>query len=276
MDEFQNLDVKIPNCVLVEGISDEDDKEEVFDFLKQYGKITKTEIISEVDSEFEGQFVVEFSSGTAVAELRSILPYSFKSAEKSDTFFIYELAVVYAEHLARNKTHSYLLDLQKLAKHSGMDLAEVLKSTMTQIGQSVDELHSAAKMEDPDEKSEVTAATMTKEPTSSTATDPIVPRLRKQLTDVQRQLAKLTSTTTQPRITSQPKVTHSKQGVKGGNIVTSQQSPPVQVKPGYCFRCGENGHIKPQCNNEPNPALVARKRKQFAQRQQNVFQKKLN
>ncbi|XP_027866831.1 uncharacterized protein LOC114140802 isoform X1 [Xiphophorus couchianus] len=202
MDEFQNLDVKIPNSVLVEGISGEDDKEEVFDFLKQYGKITKTEIISEADSEFEGQLVVEFSSGTVVAELRSILPYAFKSAEKSDTFFISELAVVYAEHVARNKTNSYLLELQKLAKHSGVNFAEVLKSTMTQIGQSVAELHSAAKMEDPDEKSEVTAAsadpTMKKEPTLSTTADPKVPRLRSEQQSTSRQKPSLHDGDIQP------------------------------------------------------------------------------
>ncbi|KAM9741694.1 uncharacterized protein ACNS7B_012695 isoform 3-T11 [Menidia menidia] len=86
----------------------------------------------------------------------------------------------------------------KLAKHSGMDLAEVLKSTMTQIGQSVDELHSAAKMEDPDEKSEVTAATMTKEPTSSTATDPIVPRLRSEQQPTSRQKPSLHDSDIQP------------------------------------------------------------------------------
>ncbi|XP_023191355.1 peroxisomal trans-2-enoyl-CoA reductase isoform X6 [Xiphophorus maculatus] len=202
MDEFQKLDVKIPNSVLVEGISDEDGKEEVFDFLKQYGKITKTEIISEADSEFEGQFVVEFSSGTAVAELRSILPYSFKSSEKSDTFFISELAVVYAEHVSQSKTHSYLFELQKLAKLSGMDFAEVLKSTMTQIGQSVAELHSAAKMEDPDEKSEVMAAaadpTMKEEPTLSTATDPTVSRQRLEQQPTSRQRPSLHDDDIQP------------------------------------------------------------------------------
>ncbi|XP_037831365.1 uncharacterized protein LOC119616983 isoform X4 [Kryptolebias marmoratus] len=202
MDEFQKLDVKIPNSVLVEGISDEDSKEEVFDFLKQYGKITKTEIISEADSEFEGQLVVEFSSGTAVAELRSILPYSFKSSEKSDTFFISELAVVYAEHVSQSKTHSYLFELQKLAKLSGMDFAEVLKSTMTQIGQSVAELHSAAKMEDPDEKSEVMAAsadpTMKEEPTLSTAPDPTVSRQRLEQQPTSRQRPSLHDDDIQP------------------------------------------------------------------------------
>lgn len=38
-------------------------------------------------------------------------------------------------------------------------------------------------------------------------------------------------------------------------------------RPWYCFRCGEDGHIKPQCESEPNPSLVAEKRKQLREKQ---------
>lgn len=38
-------------------------------------------------------------------------------------------------------------------------------------------------------------------------------------------------------------------------------------KPWYCFQRGEDGHIKPNCENEPNTALVAEKRKLFKEKQ---------
>ncbi|RXN14872.1 zinc finger CCHC domain-containing 12-like protein [Labeo rohita] len=38
-------------------------------------------------------------------------------------------------------------------------------------------------------------------------------------------------------------------------------------KPWYCFRCGEDGHIKPQCEAEPNPSLVASKREPLREKQ---------
>uniref|UniRef100_A0A672QH40 ribonuclease H n=1 Tax=Sinocyclocheilus grahami TaxID=75366 RepID=A0A672QH40_SINGR len=74
-------------------------------------------------------------------------------------------------------------------------------------------------------------------------------------------------TASQSKTSSIPKTlshTHSKSQTRA----TKQQShrptnaPP---KPGYCFRCGEDGHIRPQCENEPNPTLVARKKKVYQQ-----------
>lgn len=38
-------------------------------------------------------------------------------------------------------------------------------------------------------------------------------------------------------------------------------------RPWYCFHCGEDGHIAPNCEDEPNPALVEEKRHQCKERQ---------
>lgn len=72
MDEFQRLAVKIPNSVLVESISDTDSK---------IVKLLDAKLFMR-ESEFDGQVVVEFSSGVALTELCSILLYSLYSSEK--------------------------------------------------------------------------------------------------------------------------------------------------------------------------------------------------
>lgn len=47
----------------------------------------------------------------------------------------------------------------------------------------------------------------------------------------------------------------------------AEQKPPFRPKPGYCFQCGENGHVALVCENNPNPSLVTEKRKQLKERQ---------
>lgn len=47
--------------------------------------------------------------------------------------------------------------------------------------------------------------------------------------------------------------------------VSSSTSRP---RPGYCFNCGEEGHMSTGCTNSANPSLVQQKRKQLQQRQQ--------
>uniref|UniRef100_A0A8C6TK85 CCHC-type domain-containing protein n=1 Tax=Neogobius melanostomus TaxID=47308 RepID=A0A8C6TK85_9GOBI len=43
--------------------------------------------------------------------------------------------------------------------------------------------------------------------------------------------------------------------------LSSDQRPDIhssnRPKPWYCFKCGEDGHIKPQCENEPNSHLIS-------------------
>lgn len=137
MDVFLNLGIKIPNAVLVEGIT-ESVGDEAVDFLNQYGSIRDTYSISLKGSDFDGALVVEFINGEAMEVLRPILPYTLTAAK--ETLYLSELSAVSMNHFAKAKTKSYLSDLKDLAKLTGVDYTEVLKSMMTQIGLSVTEL----------------------------------------------------------------------------------------------------------------------------------------
>lgn len=101
--------------------------------------------------------------------------------------------------------------------------------------------------------------------------------LKRQIANLQSQLTRITqkdgskkqtkqaaprSATTQPPVdtpTSQKTQSHS------SNAKTNTSKRP---KPWYCFRCGEDGHIKLQCESEPNPTLASSKRKQLIKKQQ--------
>lgn len=137
MDVFLKRGIKIPNAVLVEGIT-ESVGDEAVDFLKQYGSISNTYLVSAKESDFDGTLVVEYTNGEAIEALRPILPYTL-TADK-ETLYLSELSAVSTDHFARTKTKSYLSDLKDLAKLTGVDYVDVLKSMMTQIGLSVTEL----------------------------------------------------------------------------------------------------------------------------------------
>ncbi|XP_035990161.1 uncharacterized protein LOC118561989 [Fundulus heteroclitus] len=154
MDVFLKYGIKIPNSVLVEGISVSPSNDEVFEFLNQYGKINRSEIISEPDSEFDETLVVEFCSGTALEALRPVLPHTLLSKDQT-SFCILDLPTVCTAHVAKNKTMTYLSELQEVAKLTGMDYSEVLKAMMTQIGLSIAAIKPAAQVKEQPTDAEV-------------------------------------------------------------------------------------------------------------------------
>lgn len=79
MEIFENIGIKIPNAVLVDGAV-EHHSAEVTDFLEQYGDVNRQEHIHSNSSEFHRMLVFEYLSGLSLAKLSSLLPYTFVSA----------------------------------------------------------------------------------------------------------------------------------------------------------------------------------------------------
>ncbi len=63
--------------------------------------------------------------------------------------------------------------------------------------------------------------------------------------------------------TSQPKQTRQEEN----KSVSSDGFTSARPRPGYCFRCGEDGHIAVNCENESNPSKVESKRHQLREKQ---------
>lgn len=94
--------------------------------------------------------------------------------------------------------------------------------------------------------------------------------LHKQIADLRTQIAQLKADKTDKRPNKPQKeqrkkpITQTKEEPKEIQQITAVLPKP---KPGYCFRCGEDGHIVSSCSNDPNPALVAAKRNALKQKQ---------
>lgn len=80
---IQTSGVKIPNSVLVSGLIDTEADEDLYDFLKQYGSIQRKIPIDLPQSEPGLQVIIEFTYGTALQSLSSILPYKLASKTQS-------------------------------------------------------------------------------------------------------------------------------------------------------------------------------------------------
>lgn len=66
MDVVLKENLKIPYCVLISGLTGTSDDDDILEFLQKYGSILRTVQITDDQSLFCGQTVVEFEHGSAI------------------------------------------------------------------------------------------------------------------------------------------------------------------------------------------------------------------
>lgn len=172
MDFIQKSGVKIPNAVIISGVTQVDSQdEEVIDFLKHYGKIERCFSINDSLSKFHQNLIVEYFSGSAIEGLEPHLPYKYTA--HNDPTVVYEISTlssVYAAQVGSNVTKTYLAELKELAKQSGKDYGEVLKQIMSQIGEDVEAIQPRIESS-PHTHAETTTSTSDATPSNNGATD---------------------------------------------------------------------------------------------------------
>lgn len=111
------------------------------------------------------------------------------------------------------------------------------------------------------------AYTDTSEKGEIAALTTVTQQLAQQLADIQKQLAALTAAQSSSS-SAASKPTFGRKLGEGQGAGKPSKTLPSAPKPGYCYRCGEDGHIRPNCENPPNSALVSVRKKQFAEKQE--------
>lgn len=149
MDVVETSSVKIPNSVIVSGITDTEIDDELSDFLKQYGSIQRVIPVALTEPESAKQVIVEYVYGIAMQSLLPSLPYRLNSKANTDvTYHIRALANVYTPVASKTATQTYLSELKDIAKRTGKDFAAVLREELSLIGETVDLDHSELQDED--------------------------------------------------------------------------------------------------------------------------------
>lgn len=121
MEIVENENIKVPNSVIVSGLSYTPVDEEIFDYLKQWGSISRIFKIENPESEYHKQAIIEFKSGATLQSLETILPLDRPTSEDSNVIHhVKTLASVHSSKLGTEVTHTFLSVLRNIARLSGV------------------------------------------------------------------------------------------------------------------------------------------------------------
>lgn len=123
MEIVMQESVKIPNSVVVSGLSAATGDEEVSISLQKYGSINRCLRIDDPKSDFYKHMIVEFTYGTAMQILEPILPLKLCSSTQVGIMYeIESLASVYTLATRSKVTKTYVEQLCETDKLGGNSL----------------------------------------------------------------------------------------------------------------------------------------------------------
>lgn len=141
MEFITTQSVKVPNSLIISGLSETEVDNEVFEHLNQYGKFSR--IIKVPDA--SDQVIVEFESGLAVETLKGSLPFDRVCDGNTDiVHHVDALANVYSSEKGTGLTESFLTQLRDIAKQSGKSFEMLLQNELARISNLVGQTKPAA------------------------------------------------------------------------------------------------------------------------------------
>ncbi len=133
MDTVTRENVKVPNSLLVSGVTGCDVDNEVFEYLGQFGKIERVIKVISREAKFQNSAIVEYSSGAAIEHIKDTLPVDRPSSSPDIVHHIELLSELYTADRISTLTQTYLNELKGVAQLSGADFAKLLQDEVARI-----------------------------------------------------------------------------------------------------------------------------------------------
>ncbi len=133
MDTVTRENVKVPNSLLVRGVTGCDVDNEVFEYLGQFGKIERVIKVISREAKFQNSAIVEYSSGAAIEHIKDTLPVDRPSSSPDIVHHIELLSELYTADRSSTLTQTYLSELKGVAQLSGADFAKLLQDEVARI-----------------------------------------------------------------------------------------------------------------------------------------------
>ncbi len=128
--------IKIPDSVVIAGLTHTDRDKEVEAYLEKFGSVNR--IFSIDTTEFPKHVIVEFTHGTAMQSLAPLLHLSFASSTTPEvTYKLSSLASIYNPLACSNATKTYLKELQAIAKLSAKPFELLLQEELGKFAASL-------------------------------------------------------------------------------------------------------------------------------------------
>lgn len=138
MEVVVNEGIKVPNSVVVSGVTGTDDDEKLIEILEKHGSISKIVTVQDPKSDFYQNLIVEFNSGNAMQSLEPLLPYTYRLTDNPEVVYVVKsLSTVYTKQLGGDATRSYLKGLRDIANLSGVNFESMLSEMLTEMSSVV-------------------------------------------------------------------------------------------------------------------------------------------
>lgn len=138
MEVIVTKGIKVPNAVIVSGVTGTEHDEKLLEVLQKYGSIAKIVNVQDPESESHENLVVEFSSGNAMQTLDPVLPFTHQLLDNPEiTYVVRSLSSVYTKQMGGDATRSYLKGLREIAELSGVNFEIMLSEMLTEMSSEV-------------------------------------------------------------------------------------------------------------------------------------------